>query len=67
MFFPEYASNGSLYAYLQNPESTLDFEWILQWSKEIALGINLVFFDIHFFGASSKTLKMIIFMEASVG
>jgi len=34
----EYASNGSLYAYLQNPENRLDFEQILKWGKEIALG-----------------------------
>ncbi|XP_060597433.1 uncharacterized protein LOC132751289 [Ruditapes philippinarum] len=36
----EYASNGSLYAYLQNPENHLDFEQILKWGKEIALGMN---------------------------
>lgn len=36
----EYASNGSLYAYLQNPDNTLDFQQILKWSKEIALGMN---------------------------
>ncbi|XP_052791423.1 mitogen-activated protein kinase kinase kinase 20-like [Mya arenaria] len=36
----EYASNDSLYAFLQNPENKLDFDQILRWGKEIALGMN---------------------------
>ncbi|XP_070565828.1 mitogen-activated protein kinase kinase kinase 20-like [Ptychodera flava] len=36
----EYAPNGSLYAYLNNAKNGLDFEHILQWSQQIALGVN---------------------------
>ncbi|XP_052245436.1 mitogen-activated protein kinase kinase kinase 20-like isoform X4 [Dreissena polymorpha] len=36
----EFACNGSLYAYLQNPDNHLDFDQILNWAKEIALGMN---------------------------
>ncbi|XP_064613918.1 mitogen-activated protein kinase kinase kinase 20-like [Liolophura sinensis] len=36
----EFAANGSLYALLQNPAAVLDFQCILQWAKEIALGMN---------------------------
>ena len=34
----EYASNGSLYAYLRNPENELDFKQIVKWAEEIATG-----------------------------
>ncbi|XP_060079774.1 mitogen-activated protein kinase kinase kinase 20-like [Ylistrum balloti] len=36
----EYATNGSLYAYLQNPTNTMDFQHILRWAREIAQGMN---------------------------
>ncbi|XP_046544214.1 mitogen-activated protein kinase kinase kinase 20-like [Haliotis rubra] len=36
----EYAPNGSLYAYLTNPENQLDFQQILTWAKEIATGMH---------------------------
>ncbi|XP_074659307.1 mitogen-activated protein kinase kinase kinase 20-like [Tubulanus polymorphus] len=36
----EYADNGSLYAYLRIPEIMMDFVQILEWAKQIALGIN---------------------------
>ncbi|KAH3716667.1 hypothetical protein DPMN_059393 [Dreissena polymorpha] len=36
----EFACNGSLYAYLQNPDNHLDFDQILNWAKEIALGTS---------------------------
>ncbi|KAL5007152.1 hypothetical protein ScPMuIL_015958 [Solemya velum] len=36
----EYADGGSLYAYLQRPDSLMDFSHILKWGKEIALGMN---------------------------
>ena len=41
-YFTEYAVNGSLYAFLQHPRcyEMLYFEHILQWAKEIALGMN---------------------------
>ncbi|XP_033762114.1 mitogen-activated protein kinase kinase kinase 20-like [Pecten maximus] len=36
----EYATNGSLYAYLQKPTNTMDFQHILRWAREIAQGMN---------------------------
>ncbi|CAH1790216.1 unnamed protein product [Owenia fusiformis] len=36
----EYASYGSLYAFLQKPDNILNFNHILQWAREIALGMN---------------------------
>ncbi|XP_064647541.1 mitogen-activated protein kinase kinase kinase 20-like [Lineus longissimus] len=36
----EYAENGSLYAFLQLPGNSLDFSYIIQWAKDIALGVN---------------------------
>ena len=38
MSVSEYASNGSLYAYLRNPENELDFKQIVKWAEEIATG-----------------------------
>ncbi|OWF42352.1 mitogen-activated protein kinase kinase kinase 20-like [Mizuhopecten yessoensis] len=36
----EYATNGSLYAYLQKPDNSMDFQHILRWAREIAQGMN---------------------------
>ncbi|XP_059157082.1 mitogen-activated protein kinase kinase kinase 20-like [Physella acuta] len=36
----EYAPNGSLYSYMQNPENALDFRQIVKWAIEIARGMN---------------------------
>ncbi|XP_076460494.1 mitogen-activated protein kinase kinase kinase 20-like [Babylonia areolata] len=41
----EYASNGSLYAYLQNPENELDFKQIIKWAEEIARGMHYLHFE----------------------
>ena len=38
VFLSEYASAGSLYDFLQHPDIELNFQEILQWSNEIALG-----------------------------
>ena len=38
VIFTEFADNGSLYAFLQIPDYSLDYEQIAHWSKEIALG-----------------------------
>jgi len=39
VFFVEYAANGSLYNFLQQPQSQqLTFENTLQWAKDIARG-----------------------------
>lgn len=34
----EYASNGSLYAFLRNPNNELDFKRIVKWAEDIARG-----------------------------
>ncbi|PVD30476.1 hypothetical protein C0Q70_09742 [Pomacea canaliculata] len=36
----EYASNGSLYAFLRNPNNELDFKRIVKWAEDIARGIH---------------------------
>ncbi|KAK7109215.1 hypothetical protein V1264_013298 [Littorina saxatilis] len=41
----EYASNGSLYAYLKNPENELDFRQIVRWAQEIATGMHYLHFE----------------------
>ena len=34
----EYAEEGSLFAFLRQPDNDLDLEQILQWARDIAMG-----------------------------
>ncbi|KAI0234971.1 Mitogen-activated protein kinase kinase kinase 20 [Lamellibrachia satsuma] len=36
----EYAAHGSVYSFLQHPQSQLNFDEILCWAKDIAMGMN---------------------------
>ncbi|CAL1548580.1 unnamed protein product, partial [Lymnaea stagnalis] len=41
----EYASNGSLYSYMHNPDNALDFRQIVKWAIEIARGMNYLHWE----------------------
>lgn len=61
--FSEFACNGSLYAYLQNPDNHLDFEQILKWAKEIALGKYLFSHKKCLFITSCQQLQVVSSVE----